>query len=90
VPSYVTSGRRSKELSEFEKDEYTEKRLEVFEADEAKLLVELRNYAQHKFLLFLSPAWHFSQVMPMAEFQFRLDRSYGAETGRIPNCAGGS
>ena len=73
MPSYVTSGRRSKELSEFEKDEYTEKRLEVFEADEAKLLVELRNYAQHKFLLFLSPAWHFSQVMPMAEFQFRLE-----------------
>ena len=61
------------ELSEFEKGEYTEKRLEVFEADEGKLLVELRNYSQHKFLPFLSPAWQFSQAMPMAEFQFRLE-----------------
>jgi len=60
-------------LSEFEKGEYSEKRLEVFEADEGKLLVELRNYSQHKFLPFLSPAWHFSQAMPMAEFQFRLE-----------------
>jgi hypothetical protein len=60
-------------LSEFEKGEYTNKRLEVFEADEAKLLEELRNYSQHKFLPFLSPAWDFSQTMPMAEFQFRLE-----------------
>jgi hypothetical protein len=61
------------ELSEFEKGEYTEKRLDVFEADEAKLLVELRNYSQHKFLPFLTPAWNFSQTMPMAQFQFRLE-----------------
>jgi hypothetical protein len=60
-------------LSKFEKGEYTEKRLEVFEADEAKLLIELRNYSQHKFLPFLSPAWQFAQGMPMAEFQFRLE-----------------
>lgn len=61
-----------KQLSEFESDEYTKKRLAVFEADEAKLLEELRNYSQHKFLPYLNPAWQFSQTMPMAEFQFRL------------------
>jgi hypothetical protein len=60
-------------LSKFEEGEYTRKRLEVFEATEAKLLVELRNYSQHKFLPFLSPALHYSQAMPMAEFQFRLE-----------------
>lgn len=60
------------QLSEFEQGEYTKKRLDVFEADEAKLLEELRNYSQHKFLPYLNPAWHFSQTMPMAEFQFRL------------------
>jgi hypothetical protein len=38
------------QLSEFERGEYTKKRLAVFEADEAKLLEELRNYSQHKFL----------------------------------------
>jgi hypothetical protein len=61
-----------KNLSDFEQGEYTEKRLAVFEADEAKLFVELRNYSQHKFLPYLNPAWQFSQAMPMAEFQFRL------------------
>jgi hypothetical protein len=61
-----------KKLSDFEEGEYTEKRLAVFEADEAKLFVELRNYSQHKFLPYLNPAWQFSQTMPMAEFQFRL------------------
>ncbi|WP_133055152.1 hypothetical protein [Mycolicibacterium fallax] len=61
-----------KELSEFEQGEYTAKRLEVFEADEAKLLEELRNYSQHQFLPYLNPAWQFSQLVPMAEFQFRL------------------
>jgi hypothetical protein len=61
-----------KQLSEFESGEYTKKRLAVFEADEAKLLEELRNYSQHKFLPYLNPAWQFSQAMPMAEFQFRL------------------
>lgn len=61
-----------KELSDFEEGEYTEKRLAVFEAEEAKLLVELRNYSQHKFLPYLNPAWQFSQTMPMAEFQYRL------------------
>ena len=61
-----------KQLSEFEEGEYTLKRLEAFEADEAKLLIELRNYSQHKFLPYLNPAWAFSQGMPMAEFQFRL------------------
>ena len=61
-----------KNLSDFEQGEYTQKRLAVFEADEAKLLVELRNYSQHKFLPYLNPAWQFSQTMPMAEFQFRL------------------
>jgi hypothetical protein len=61
-----------KELSEFEQGEYTKKRHAVFEADEAKLLEELRNYSQHKFLPYLNPAWQFSQSMPMAEFQFRL------------------
>lgn len=60
------------QLSEFEQGDYTKKRLDVFEADEAKLLEELRNYSQHKFLPYLNPAWHFSQTMPMAEFQFRL------------------
>jgi hypothetical protein len=60
------------QLSEFERGEYTRKRLAVFEADEAKLLEDLRNYSQHKFLPYLSPAWQFSQAMPMAEFQFRL------------------
>ena len=60
------------QLSEFEEGEYTAKRLDVFEADEAKLLEELRNYSQHKFLPYLNPAWQFSQSMPMAEFQFRL------------------
>lgn len=59
-------------LSEFERGEYTEKRLAVFEADEAKLLVELRNYSQHKFLPYLNPSFNFSQTMPIAEFQFRL------------------
>ena len=44
----------------------------MFETDEAKLLEELRNYSQHKFLPYLNPAWQFSQTMPMAEFQFRL------------------
>jgi hypothetical protein len=44
----------------------------VFEADGAKLLVELRNYSRHQFLPYLNPAWQFSQAMPMAEFQFRL------------------
>lgn len=61
-----------KDLSDFEQGEYTKKRLTVFEADEAKLLVELRNYSQHKFLPYLNPAWQFSQATPMAEFQFRL------------------
>ena len=37
--------RVGKQLSEFEQGEYTTKRLAVFEADEAKLLVELRNYS---------------------------------------------
>lgn len=60
------------QLSEFEQGEYTKKRLDVFEADEAKLLVELRNYSQHKFLPYLDPSWHFSQQLPMAELQFRL------------------
>jgi hypothetical protein len=62
-----------KQLSEFEQGEYTEKRLEVFETEEAELLMELRNYSQHKFLPYLTPTWHSSQSMPMAEFQFRLD-----------------
>jgi hypothetical protein len=61
-----------KQLSEFEQGDYTAKRLAVFEADEAKLLVELRNYSQHKFLPYLNPAWQFSQMLPMAEFEFRL------------------
>lgn len=62
------------QLSRFEKGEYTEKRLAVFEADEARLLEELRNYSQHKFLPYLNPAWAWesSQTTPMAEFQFRL------------------
>jgi hypothetical protein len=60
------------QLSEFERGEYTKKRLAVFEADEAKLLEDLRNYSQHKSLPYLNPAWQFSQSMPMAEFQFRL------------------
>lgn len=59
-------------LSDVEEGEYTEKRLAVFEADEHKLLVELRNYSQHKFLPYLNPAWQFSRAMPMAKFQFRL------------------
>jgi hypothetical protein len=41
-------------------------------AEEAKLLEELRNYSQHKFLPYLNPAWQFSQSMPMAEYQFGL------------------
>ena len=44
------------QLSEFERGEYTKKRLAVFEANEAKLLEELRNYSQHKFLPYLNPA----------------------------------
>jgi hypothetical protein len=60
------------QLSEFEQGEYTEKRLAVFDADEAKLLVELRNYSQHKFLPYLNPSFNFSATMPVAEFQFRL------------------
>jgi hypothetical protein len=36
------------------------------------VLVELRNYSQHKFLPYLNPAWQFSQMLPMAEFEFRL------------------
>jgi hypothetical protein len=62
-----------KQLSEFEQGEYTAKRLEVFEAEEAELLMEVRNYSQHKFLPYLTPAFHFSQDTPTAEFQFRLD-----------------
>ncbi len=62
-----------KQLSEFEQGEYTAKRLEVFEAEEAELLMQVRNYSQHKFLPYLTPAFHFSQDMPTAEFQFRLD-----------------
>ena len=61
------------QLSEFEKGEYTTKRKKVFETEEADLLMELRNYSQHKFLPYLAPAWHFSQCMRAAEFQFRLD-----------------
>ncbi|MFZ3303165.1 MAG: hypothetical protein WA227_05975, partial [Mycobacterium sp.] len=34
---------------------------------------KLRNYSQHKFLPYLAPAWHFTQGMPAAEFQFRLE-----------------
>lgn len=60
------------QLSAFEQGEYTKKRLDVFEADEAKVLEELRNYSQHKFLPYLNPSYHFSQTMPMAEFQFLL------------------
>lgn len=44
----------------------------MFEAEEAKLLEELCNYSQHKFLPYLNPAWQFSQTVPLAEFQFRL------------------
>lgn len=62
-----------KQLAEFEQGEYTLKRLAVFDAAEAKLLIELRNYSQHKFLPYLNPAWAFSPRMPMAEFQFRLN-----------------
>ena len=62
-----------KQLSEFEQGEYTTKRKEVFETDEADLLMELRNYSQHKFLPYLVPTTYYSQDMPMAEFQFRLD-----------------
>jgi hypothetical protein len=61
------------QLSDFEQGEYTKKRVEVFETDEADLIKELRNYSQHKFLPYLTPGFHFSQDMPMAEFQFRLD-----------------
>ncbi|MFZ3318148.1 MAG: hypothetical protein WA622_21745, partial [Mycobacterium sp.] len=65
--------RTGEQLSEFEQGEYTAKRKEVFETEEADLLMELRNYSQHKFLPYLAPAWHFTQGMPAAEFQFRLE-----------------
>jgi hypothetical protein len=62
-----------KPLSDFEQGEYTTKRKDVFETDEADLLMELRNYSQHKFLPYLIPTFHYSQEMPIAAFQFRLD-----------------
>jgi hypothetical protein len=62
-----------KQLSKFEEGEYTAKRKEVFETEEAELLMELRNYSQHKFLPYLTPAFHYSLGMPATEFQFRLD-----------------
>lgn len=52
---------------------YTKKRIEVFETDEAELLMELRNYSQHQFLPRLDPTTYYSQGMPMAELQLRLD-----------------
>lgn len=61
-----------KQLSEFEQGEYSSKRKEVFETDEADLLMELRNYSQHQFLPRLDPTTYYSQGMPMAELQFRL------------------
>jgi hypothetical protein len=63
----------ARQLSEFEQGEYTKKRIEVFETDEAELLMELRNYSQHQFLPRLDPTTYYSQGMPMAELQFRLD-----------------
>jgi hypothetical protein len=62
-----------KQLSEFEEDEYTAKRLKVFDTAEGELLVELRNYAQHKFLPRLEPRTVWSQAMPMAEIRFMLE-----------------
>jgi hypothetical protein len=62
-----------KQLSEFEQGEYTKQRLEVFETEEAELLVELRNYSQHQFLPRLDPTTYWSKGMPMTELQFRLD-----------------
>jgi hypothetical protein len=60
-----------KQLSEF--GEYTKQRLEVFETEEAELLIELRNYSQHQFLPRLDPTTYWSKGMPMTELQFRLD-----------------
>ena len=48
----------------------TKKRLEVFEADEAALLGELRNYSQHKFLPYLAPSFHFHRACPWRSFSF--------------------
>ena len=50
--------------------EYKKKRLEVFEADEAALLGELRNYSQHKFLPYLAPSFHFHRACPWRSFSF--------------------
>ena len=64
------------ELSEFEQGEYTTKRLEVFETDEAELLVELRNYSQHKFLPRVDPTTDttfWSKDFPIVQIQFWLD-----------------
>jgi hypothetical protein len=62
-----------KQLSTFEQSEYTKKRLEVFETEEAELLIELLNYSQHQFLPRVDPTTYFSSELPIAEIQFRLD-----------------
>ena len=58
--------------SEFEQGPYTEKRLELFVEIEAKLVVELRNYAQHKFLPRLDATTFWSTGIPIGELRFML------------------
>jgi len=58
--------------SAFEQGAYTDKRLELFDETEAKLLVELRNYSQHKFLPRLDATAFWSTQMPLGELRFML------------------
>jgi hypothetical protein len=58
--------------SAFEQGPYTEERLELFVEVEAKLLVELRNYSQHKFLPRLDATAFWSTQMPLGELRFML------------------
>lgn len=62
-------------LSEFESGEYTNKRVEVFETDEAEFIVELRNYSQHYFLPRLEPrdTFSFDSHSTSRDLQFLLE-----------------
>ena len=59
--------------SAFEQGAYTQTRLELFNETEAKLVIELRNYAQHKFLPRLDATAFWSNQIPVGELRFMLD-----------------
>lgn len=69
--------------SEFEQGPYTEKRLELFVEIEAKLIVDLRNYAQHKFLPKLDATTYWSTQIPLGELRFMLSTKPLLEWDRL-------